>query len=127
MPAAAGRDGVRVVDAETAAHQAIYEVDGRAADVHGAGRVHEQAHAVDLDKRIVLLRTFLESHAVLQTGAAATRHEDAQRVSRDIPCLKQFLDFTRRDWRNRQNWGFGLYLLKLTNFDYVCHGLSALP
>src|SRR5438552_17314398 len=84
MPTATRRDGVRVVDAEAATHQAVHEVDGRAADVHGAGRVHEQAHAVDFDQRIVFLRTFLEGHAVLQTGAAAARDKYAQRMSRNI-------------------------------------------
>jgi len=80
MAAGAGRDRIWVADGETAAHEGVHEIDFGAREVHGAEVVDEDAHAFGLDDFIAVLGALFNRHAVLETGAAARRHEDAQRV-----------------------------------------------
>src|SRR5260221_13160098 len=75
MPAAASRYRVRVVNAEAAAHETVHEVNGRAAEVHDAGRVNVQAYALLLDQGVELFGLIDERHAVLQPRTAATGYE----------------------------------------------------
>src|SRR4030095_15563298 len=79
LPAAAARDGVRVAKSESAAHERVDEVDLGALDVHRAHRVGDDAHAVFLDERVVVLTAFGERHAVGEARAAARGDVDAER------------------------------------------------
>lgn len=64
--AAAAGNSVRIINAEAAAHQAIYKVNGSAAYIHQAGWVNHKAHAIHFNLCVILLRAALKRHAILQ-------------------------------------------------------------
>src|SRR5918997_6273672 len=71
-------DGVRVVDREAGAHQALDVVDLRAVEHRGAEAVDDQPDAFLLEDLIGGVDLVLEDHAIGEAGAAAGRDVDAQ-------------------------------------------------
>src|SRR3954470_7780071 len=66
VAAAAGRDGVRVVDLEPGLLDRLEIVDGRALEVRGAERVDDDLHALLLELEVAFLRAVVEAEAVLE-------------------------------------------------------------
>src|SRR5215216_7941100 len=85
--AAAGRDHVRVVDLEAGALEALDVVDDSALDVGQARPVDEQAQPVVLEDRVTLALA-VERQGVLEAGAAAAAHADAQPCGADVGALR---------------------------------------
>ena len=77
--AAAGRDGVGVVDREALAHEAVDEVDLGAAQVRQAEAIDDDLDAVLVDDLVARLGLAVEAERVLQTRASAALHRDPQR------------------------------------------------
>src|SRR3954469_24495306 len=75
--AAAGRDHVGVVDLEARALEALDVVDDRAAHVGQARAVDQDAQAVVLED-LVAVTLRVEGQRVLEAGAAAAAHANAQ-------------------------------------------------
>ena len=80
LAAGAALGGVGVHHGEAAAHQAVDEVDLRAAQVLQRKRVDDDLDARLLDDFVVVSRLGLERHAVRESRAAARRDEHAQRA-----------------------------------------------
>src|SRR6185436_11429521 len=87
MPAASDREagaaaaacgGVGVVDLESLADQVVDEIDLRAAEIGEGDRVDEDGSAVPLDDEVVRCPRLVEIEAILEAGAAAARHADAE-------------------------------------------------
>src|SRR5487761_2022741 len=97
VTAAASRDGVRVVDGEPGAHQAVNVIHFTSADVVGAHLIYQHADAVCLEDAVAILR-LIERHAVLQSRATAASDEDAKPQLRVALGLQQLADFFRCCW-----------------------------
>src|ERR1700694_1631819 len=108
VTATAGRNRIRIIDPKAAAHQAVYKVDGRATNIHNAGRVDDQAHAIHFDDGVEFLRCGLKSHAILQTRAATTCYEDTQCMIGNVALRKKLVNFRSGCWRNAQNVGLDI-------------------
>src|SRR5689334_14369089 len=54
--AATGRDGVRVIDLEAGAHQAVHVIDRCASQVHHAGRIDVEVHTPLVDDGVEVAR-----------------------------------------------------------------------
>src|SRR5260221_3756836 len=78
VAAAAGRGGVRVLDLEGGAHHVLDEIDLGAVEEVERGVVDDDLHAVALEHDIAVLARVVEAEAVLEAGAAAAGHGDAQ-------------------------------------------------
>src|SRR5579864_7449069 len=78
VAAAAGGDGVRVVDLEPGLLDRLEVVDARAAQVRGAERVDDDRHALAVEGEIALLGSVVEAEAVLEAGAAAALDRDPE-------------------------------------------------
>src|SRR6185312_969588 len=77
--AAAGGDGVRVPDLEALADQVVDIIDLGAAHEFEAERVDEDGGAVLGEDQVVVGRGFVHDLVfVLEAGAAAARHDDAE-------------------------------------------------
>src|SRR6266446_2110695 len=70
--------GVRVVDREAGAHQAVDVVDLGAADIRHAEVVDEDLDAFVVDDEVVGPALVVEGHAVLHARAPAAADEDAE-------------------------------------------------
>src|SRR5690606_36483042 len=92
VAARAARHGVRVAHGEAAAHQAVDEVDLRAAQVHGRELVDQQAHALGVDDRVTVFDLLFDRHAVLEARATTGSDEDAQGVVRRTLLLEEDLE-----------------------------------
>src|SRR5579863_1245303 len=92
MTAAAGRNGVGIVDRETRAHQAVHIVNFAAPNVHDAGVIDQDVKAAVGDDCIPIL-LLVESHAVLKTGTSAASNKDTQGKRRIVLLLDQFAHF----------------------------------
>ena len=86
--AAAGRDDVRVLDLEAGALQALDVVDDRAPHVREARAVDEHAEAVVLED-LVAVALGVERERVLEAGAAAAAHADAQAGGLHVGALRR--------------------------------------
>src|SRR5262249_1789056 len=116
MAAAAGGDGVRVVDREASAHQAVHVVDLAAGDVASAHLIDQQADALHLGDDIAFLR-LIERHAILHAEPAAAGDEDAQTergIAFRIEQLTHLLD-----------GGGGHGYEGLLCLNRICHGQSS--
>src|ERR1044071_791594 len=78
IAAAAGRGGVRVADLERGAHQILDEVHLGAVQEIERYIVDDDRDAIMLEDEIVRVALIVEAEAVLEPGAAAARHRDAQ-------------------------------------------------
>src|SRR5512142_875809 len=78
LAAGAGARRVRVLDAESAAHQTVDIVDIRAVQIHGTGAVQVHAHALRIENKVALFRRILKRHSILKAGAATAGDENAQ-------------------------------------------------
>src|SRR3954452_11340626 len=83
--AARGHD-VRVVHLEAGALERVHVVDARAVDVREALVVHEDPQAVVLEDRVAVALV-VEGEVVLEAGAAAAAHADAQAGERQVGVL----------------------------------------
>src|SRR4051794_35500289 len=70
--------GVRVVNREAGAHEAVDVVDLRAPDVVHAEVVHQDVNALVLDDHVVGAALVVEGHAVLHSGASAAADEQTE-------------------------------------------------
>src|SRR4051812_19594463 len=77
--AAAGGDGVRVLDLEGLAHQVVDEVDHRAAHIDQRQIVDQDRGAILLDGDIVVVARVDQIELVGKAGAAAAFDGNAQR------------------------------------------------
>src|SRR5215217_31706 len=85
--AAAGRDDVGVVDLEAGALKALDVVDDGALDVREARAVDQDPQAVVLED-LVAVALRVERERVLEAGAAAAAHADAQAGRLDVGALR---------------------------------------
>src|SRR5581483_5832743 len=112
MPAATAAGGVRVVDDEAAALEAVLEVDLGAFEVHRAAGVDVDLVAVLLDDVVVLAPVVVEGQTVAEAGAAAAADEEPQRIADLALALHEALDLLRRRGRDRDHLGRGRQCLE---------------
>src|SRR5438093_3811986 len=98
MAAGAGVHGVRVVDREAGAHQAVDVVDLRASDVADAEVVDQDLDASVIDDDVVRPPLVVEGHAVLHARAAAAADEDAEGKLRVVLFGEQVPEAGRGFW-----------------------------
>src|SRR2546422_2870799 len=77
--AAAARGlGLRVLDREAGALDAVHVIDFRTGQQRSALGIHDDLHTASFDDSVIVRRLRLEGHAVLIAVAAAAFHIDAQ-------------------------------------------------
>jgi len=84
-------DGVRVGDFEAAFLQVFAVVEHRAADEERALWIDNDTHVGSRDEDVTLFGTVYQVHGVLEAGAAAADHSEAQRAV----CFAFFLQQRR--------------------------------
>src|SRR5208337_2928687 len=100
--AAAGRGSVRIADDKLGAFQAVTEINLRAAQILHAHRIDQQLHALVLDTGVAVLNLLIEFEPILETGAAAALHEDAQLQLRVALTTDQIADLAGSSIREYQ-------------------------
>lgn len=78
MATAARTGGVRVVDLEPGLLERLHEIDRSTLEVRGARRVDHDAHAVELDLGVTVVRATVETERVLEAAATATTNRYTQ-------------------------------------------------
>src|SRR6478609_2628728 len=102
VAAAAGGDGVRVLDLEPGLLDRLEVVDLRAHQIRGAEGVDDDGDALALERVVALLGTAVEAEAVLESRAPAALDRDAQH--RHVLLRRhQVADLHRRRWRQRDD------------------------
>src|SRR5438876_6981064 len=110
VPAAARRDGVRVVDREPGRLDRVDVVDLRALQIRRAEGIDDNGDAVLLELEVTLGCAAVEAEPVLETGAAAALDRDAQHT--DVRLLgHQLLDLHCRRLGHREQRSRGWTLL----------------
>src|ERR1700686_973587 len=84
--------GIRVVNCEARAHQAVDVIDLRAPNVRGAEVVDYHLDTVLLDHDVVRPAIVVERHTVLHARAASTADEDAESQLRVAFLGEKFLE-----------------------------------
>src|SRR5260370_7988797 len=102
MPAAAARNRVGIVDGKARAHQTINVIDFAACNIANAHLVNQHFETLLHNDGIAIL-LLVESHAVLETRATATRDEDAQAQPGIIFLCKQLPHLTHSPRRHFEN------------------------
>ena len=103
VAAAAGGDGVRVLDLEARLLEPLEVVDRDTAEVRRAERVDDDADALDLELDVALGGAGVEAKAVLEAGAAAALDRDAEHRRLALGLLGlEAADLRRRERRQRQ-------------------------
>src|SRR5690606_5564781 len=105
LAAPAGGAGVRVVDHEARALEALLVIHFGAGEILETHRIDHQADALAFDDGIVVGDFFIEREAVLKAGAAATGHEHPEHQARIAFFLDQALHLLRRPLREDQRGG----------------------
>src|SRR5229473_6468779 len=114
MPAAAARNRVGIIDGKARAHQTINVIDFAACNIANAHLVNQHFEALlHYDGIAILL--LVESHAVLETRATATRDEDAQAQAGITFLRKQLLHLTGCRRRHAEDACLNARLLCLLN------------
>ncbi len=121
--AAAGGGGVRVLDDELGAFEAILVVDLGAHQILQAHGVDQQGDAVFYHLRVVFVHRFVEREAVLKAGATAALHEHAQLQVIVAFLVDQLLDLGRRAVGEQQGGGRGGHFGGGGGIKHGAHGV----
>src|ERR1700722_19065845 len=106
--APAGALDRRVVELEPGRLQGLNVIDHAAIEVHQRGGIDKDLQIVELEDLVHHARLVLKRHRILEPGATATHHANAQTGWQWILGRHDFMDLSHRLRRKRQGHGYGI-------------------